>query len=72
MGKIALALRAGLLPAIFAGVLFGIFTWFSNPAVDLIYFIIFGALVGTFIGILLLPLTWFLIGIAERRNKNVK
>lgn len=70
MGKIALAFKAGVLPAIFVGVVFGIFAWFSNPAVGIIYFIIVGGLVGIFIGILLFPLAWFLIGLAERRSKR--
>lgn len=70
MGKTALVLKTGVLPAIFVGVVFGIFAWFSNPAVDLIYFIIFGTLVGIFIGILLFPFTWLLVGIGERRSKS--
>lgn len=70
MGNAALAFKTGALPAIFAGVLFGIFTWYSNPAVGLVYFIIFGALAGIFTGILLFPLTWFLIGSAQRRSKS--
>jgi xanthosine utilization system XapX-like protein len=68
--KIVLAFKIGVLPAILVGVLFGIFTWFSNPAVGIIYFVIVGGLVGIFIGALLFPLTWFLIGIGERRSKS--
>lgn len=70
MGKIALVLKTGLLPAVFAGVLFGIFAWFSDPAVGIIYFIVVGGLVGIFIGALLFPLTWLLVGIGERRSKS--
>lgn len=70
MGKAALAFKTGALPAIFAGVLFGIFTWFSNRGIGIIYFIFVGSLVGIFIGTLLFPLTWFLVGVGERQSKS--
>ncbi len=70
MGKAAFAFKTGTLPAIFAGVLFGIFTWLSNRGIGIIYFILVGSLVGIFIGTLLFPLTWFLVGVGERQSKS--